>query len=723
VLTCMEMENLKSALPDSSGEVEYLEKVKNIYKEVTSIPTPCQANVTSDDGHGNVGITVKWKQQDLATYTTKNFNTVHLIKQDGGSLHMAPAFPCFPIEVSSSVLESVSPSLNMKAVIHTHQEAKAPEKQYICEIWDKSKGNMKQSINLSKIDAHGIVHSSIPFKSLQWSPDETKLLYIAEKKKATTKGYFDRVSDQGKSDILLGEQNAYEESWGELNTDVCNPVICILDLEKESIEVVDNIPSHISPAEAVWGPNGTIVFVGIWNTPFRLGVIYCMNRKSAIFVRYPERGIFPKQISGLGDFCVSFPRMNPSMKDVVFLQRRLSGRGDAHLDHMQLAVYNFQTDTLRVSGSTLPFRDLDIYLYTSHGAVPEDCWLDDGRHICLPTIYEGESKVCVIDTETFKVQILEACSLFFGTYKNLILTSFSTMDAVSVNIGCIAVHSKDGKFGYDKAIGKQNEFHPDIMSGRLVDTPNVPKSFYIMPKNQSSADEKFPLIVWPHGGPHSVITYNFSKYAQGLARAGFACLLVNYKGSIGFDENVLHALPGHIGDLDVRNVQSTAEHFLQKFEDRLDNQSVYVFGGSHGGFLTAQLIGQYPDFYKAAVLRNPVIDVSAMASVSDIPDWCYFECGLSYSQSTLPTENDICQMLNKSPIVHAANIKAPVMLMIGGKDLRVPPSQGKFFYNVLRAHGKTCKLHLYPEDSHPLSKVETEADVFMNVCKWFHTHK
>lgn len=57
----------------------------------------------------------------------------------------------------------------------------------------------------------------------------------------------------------------------------------------------------------------------------------------------------------------------------------------------------------------------------------------------------------------------------------------------------------------------------------------------------------------------------------------------------------------------------------------MDPDRVAVIGGSHGGFLTAHLLGQHPDRFKAGVLRNPVLDLALMPQISDIPDWVYVE--------------------------------------------------------------------------------------------------
>lgn len=73
--------------------------------------------------------------------------------------------------------------------------------------------------------------------------------------------------------------------------------------------------------------------------------------------------------------------------------------------------------------------------------------------------------------------------------------------------------------------------------------------------------------------------------------------------------------------------------------------------------------------------------------------------------------------------------RAAVLLLLGLKDLRVPPSQGIEFYNALRALRQQpgsseapVRLLAYPEDTHAIDKPASEADAWVHMALWLLTH-
>jgi len=230
----------------------------------------------------------------------------------------------------------------------------------------------------------------------------------------------------------------------------------------------------------------------------------------------------------------------------------------------------------------------------------------------------------------------------------------------------------------------------------------------------------WPLVVIPHGGPHSTHSTRFMSYNTGLALLGYGVLAVNYRGSIGFGEHGNNSLPGRCGELDAGDCRTALDCALAT--GRFNKDKLVVQGGSHGGFLTAHLTAQYPDLFKAAVIRNPVINIPSMAMVTDIPDWCYHEAGLPYSTKTPAsglTPLEFEKMRACSPITLVDTVKTPALLNIGSLDKRVPPPQGWEWYYALKARGVPTRVHEYPNDSHQLSNVDCAADVFVNMVMWF----
>jgi acylaminoacyl-peptidase len=103
------------------------------------------------------------------------------------------------------------------------------------------------------------------------------------------------------------------------------------------------------------------------------------------------------------------------------------------------------------------------------------------------------------------------------------------------------------------------------------------------------------------------------------------------------------------------------------YSDVVDDKRVGIYGGSHGGFLSGWLIG-HPNscnLIKAAVLWNPVINMTYMYPSSDIPDWIY-SCCLNKDFSYLATPEENTVFYEKSPYSVIKNAKAPALILIGG---------------------------------------------------------
>ena len=84
------------------------------------------------------------------------------------------------------------------------------------------------------------------------------------------------------------------------------------------------------------------------------------------------------------------------------------------------------------------------------------------------------------------------------------------------------------------------------------------------------------------------------------------------------------------------------------------------------------------------MLRNPVTDIAAMVPLTDIPDWCYVETVGREAYSDLPSVATLQAMREASPVHHLSKVKAPVLMLLGAVDLRVPPSNGLRYAAALR---------------------------------------
>jgi dipeptidyl aminopeptidase/acylaminoacyl peptidase len=111
------------------------------------------------------------------------------------------------------------------------------------------------------------------------------------------------------------------------------------------------------------------------------------------------------------------------------------------------------------------------------------------------------------------------------------------------------------------------------------------------------------------------------------------------------------------------------------------------------------VIGQYPDFFSAAVMRNPVISCGEIGN-SDIPDWSFKQFGFDYGPTTLMKPREYEFLFNSSPISHVDSMRVPVLLFVGLEDRRVTQMHTISFYHALKGRGKKVELLCIPKQGH-----------------------
>ncbi|XP_066471254.1 acylamino-acid-releasing enzyme [Tiliqua scincoides] len=717
------------------------EEIATLYRELSQFPSLSSAcigpEVTTQYGGKYCGLHTEWSQRDLERAENVKFCRQYLIFHDSHSIvYSSPSGNC--TEIKGELLSRDSPSGAQKAVLRKTSNSKGEEKQFL-EVWEKNR--KVKSLELTALEKHGPVYEDDQFGCLAWSHSETHLLYVAEKKRPKAESFFkpkapvlsseeELTKTEQQDKAVKGEQFVFHEDWGETLVTKSIPLLCVLDIESNNVSVLEGVPEHISPGQAFWTPGDTgVVFTGWWHEPFRLGLRHCTNRRSALFYVNLTGG----RCELLSDDTKAIwsPRLSPDQCRIIYLENQASG---PHQQCSRLCMYDWYTKLTTTVVDIVPRQSQGEFTGIYSTALPEHCWAADSQRVVLDTTQRSRQELIVVDSVSGNV-----CSLTKGSQpgswalltvdRDLLVARFSTPNCppmlmvaflppagkeAEVNWVCLEEASPIQEITWDVCT-LQPPPEQDNPQYKGLDFEAI-----LLRPTEVPEKTKFPLVVTPHGGPHSVFTTSWMLYPAALCRMGFAVLLVNYRGSLGFGQDSVDSLPGNVGSQDVKDVQFCVEQVLQKAP--LDPQRVALLGGSHGGFLSCHLIGQYPSTYKACVARNPVVNMASMVGSTDIPDWCLAEAGLPYDQAALPVPQQWTKMLHHSPMQYVDKVQAPVLLMIGEEDRRVPPKQGLEYYRALKARGIPTRMLLYPGNNHALSGVEAEADGFMNIALWLIQH-
>jgi len=278
--------------------------------------------------------------------------------------------------------------------------------------------------------------------------------------------------------------------------------------------------------------------------------------------------------------------------------------------------------------------------------------LDDGRVVISHTTPTTRSELLAYDLET-------------DEYETLVDAEYGPFEPADFADAEYVTFESDGVPETRQAAVEHDPYETFEIGGLFYDSGERPS----------------PLIVNPHGGPRSRDAKNFDLYTQVLVSQGFSVLKVNYRGSTGRGREFVEELIEDWGGAEQGDVITGAEHVLDEY-DFLDEDRVVVFGGSYGGYSAYWEMVQYPDLFDAGIAWIGLTDLNDMFE-NTMP---HFRTELMEKYLGTPEDNpDLYE--ERSPVTHVENVDAPLFLVHGVNDRRVPVSQARIFREALDEAG------------------------------------
>lgn len=215
-----------------------------------------------------------------------------------------------------------------------------------------------------------------------------------------------------------------------------------------------------------------------------------------------------------------------------------------------------------------------------------------------------------------------------------------------------------------------------------------------------SGEAKPPLVVFIHGGPTSACYPILDPRIQYWTQRGFAVADLNYRGSSGYGREYRQALHLRWGEVDVEDACAVVSYLAD--QGLIDGDRAFIRGGSAGGYTTLCALA-FRQVFRAGASLYGVSDPVALARAThkfegDYLDWLIGD-----------PERDAERYAARTPLLHADNIRVPVIFFQGELDAVVVPQQTRDMVAALEHNGIPVEAHYYPDERHGFRRAANQA--------------
>ncbi len=551
-----------------------------------------------------------------------------------------------------------------------------------------------------------------------WSPDGRKIAFISDRD-GTSQIYVMWLDTREVAQLTHLDNSPSDPVWSPDGRSLAFSMF-IAD-EKPILKV--ELPRR--PKGAKWAEPAIVIDRLSWRSDGR-GPRPKGN--SHIFIIDAELGGTPRQVTS-GDFSHSGPEWSADGQKIYFSAIR---KPDPEYQENDSEIYAVDLKTLDITaltdrkgpdfqpncspdGKWIVYTGYDDKKYTRHlsniylmdanggkkkmlcGDLPNSpaniIWATDGSGVYTVVAERGESNLFFVPVEGKIKKVTSGVHLISG------LSTSKTGQAAAV---VSTFHSPGYLVTF--SLLKTAEFktlvdvNADVLRG--IKLGEVEELWYKSPDGwdiqgwlikpaEFEPGKKYPMLLWIHGGPWAMYNVAFNWEWQNFAANGYAVLYTNPRGSTGYGQDFVNGIQYAYPGKDYDDLMAGVDTAVAK--GFIDEDNLFVCGGSGGGVLTAWIVG-HTDRFRAAVSMRPVINWHSFVGTTDGHMW--------YRQFQKYPWEDPMEYALRSPLHYVANVTTPTMVMTGEADLRTPIAQSEEYYRALKMLKKETLLVRVPDEYH-----------------------
>jgi len=252
---------------------------------------------------------------------------------------------------------------------------------------------------------------------------------------------------------------------------------------------------------------------------------------------------------------------------------------------------------------------------------------------------------------------------------------------------------------------------PSVVRFESFDGREIP-ALFSLPEDTETGET--PVIVDVHGGPESQRRPSFSGLIQYFLANGYAVFEPNVRGSTGYGTAYTHLDDVEKRMDSVRDLRAGAEWLHD--HPAVDDDRIAIKGGSYGGFMCLAAMTEFPDLWSAGV---DVVGIANFVTfLENTGEWRRSLREAEYG--SLETDREFLESI--SPINNAAAIDAPLFVLHGANDPRVPVDEARQIAEAVESRGQPVELLVFEDEGHGISKLDNQIEAYGRIVDFLDEH-